>query len=261
LTDPSSAPGLQLPDSQQLSGSLQPSPRDRSKRRVRQVLVRTSSENLSGFLTIPSSPLGLVLFAHGSGSSRHSPRNRAVAQVLVESGFATLLFDLLTPAEDASGPLSCSHRLNLDLLSERLVGAIDWLSSLPNFDQLPLGLFGASTGAAACFKAAVERPARVCAIVSRGGRPDLAFDVLAEVQSPTLLIVGSQDVDVLELNAWAASFLQTTHALQVIPGSGHLFQEPGCLEQAACSARDWFLAQMPLAQHGTSPPVPFSEFA
>jgi len=260
LTDPSSAPGLQLPDSHQLSGSLERSPRDRSKRRVQQVLVRTSSENLSGFLTIPSGLLGLVMFAHGSGSSRHSPRNRAVAQVLVESGFATLLFDLLTPAEDASGPLSCSHRLNLDLLSERLVGAIDWLSSLSNFDQLPLGLFGASTGAAACFKAAVERPARVRAIVSRGGRPDLAFDVLADVQSPTLLIVGSQDVDVLELNAWAASFFQTTHALQVIPGAGHLFQEPGCLEQAAFSARDWFLAQMPRAQHGTSPPVPFSEF-
>lgn len=260
MTDSSRAPGLQLPQSRHLSGLPQVSPRVRPRRRAQQVLVRASSEHLSGFLTIPPSPLGLVLFAHGSGSSRHSPRNRAVAEVLVESGFGTLLFDLLTPAEDPPGTLSCSHRFNLDLLSERLVGAIDWLSSLSNFDQLPLGLFGASTGAAACFKAAVERPARVRAIVSRGGRPDLAFDVLAAVQCPTLLIVGSQDVDVLELNAWAASYLQATHALQVIPGASHLFQEPGCLEQAACSARDWFLAQMSRGHHGATTPLPLSEF-
>lgn len=219
--------------------------RVRSRYRPQHVLVRTPACHLSGFLTLPSSPFGLVVFAHGSGSSCHSPRNRAVAEFLVRAGLGTLLFDLITPPEDTPNPSSCSQHFDLDLLSDRLVGAIDWVSSLPHIEALPLGLFGSSTGAAACLKAAVVRPARVWAIVSRGGRPDLAFDVLAAVQCPTLLIVGSQDVDVLELNAWAASYLQTTHALQVIPGASHLFQEPGCLDQAASLALDWFRAHMP----------------
>lgn len=208
------------------------------------VRVSSAGQDLPGILTLPDGARGLVLFAHGSGSSRHSPRNRSVAEMLAHSGFATLLFDLLTSMEDGAIGHGYSHRFDLELLSERLVGAIDWASDQEALRALPLGLFGASTGTAACLKAAVARPQLVKAIVSRGGRPDLAFDVLAAVRSPTLLLVGSQDVDVLELNAWAAAHLHTTHALKVIPGAGHLFEEPGCLEQAASYARDWFQAQL-----------------
>jgi dienelactone hydrolase len=210
----------------------------------RQVVVLSAGAQLPGLLAMPKQPKGLVMFAHGSGSSRHSPRNRTVAKVLVQGGLATLLFDLLTEEEDQPKEQMRSKRFDIELLTARVIGAIDWLASQEPLATLPLGLFGASTGSAACLRAAAARPQQVRAIVSRGGRPDLAFDVLAAVRSPTLLIVGSNDVDVLELNAWAASHLQTTHAIKVVAGGGHLFEEPGCLEEAARLAMEWFQAQL-----------------
>jgi pimeloyl-ACP methyl ester carboxylesterase len=200
---------------------------------------------------MPQQPTGLVIFAHGSGSIRHSPRNRGVAKQLVQGGLATLLFDLLTEAEEEPTRQTRPRRFDIDLLTERMIGAIDWLTSQKPLAHLPLGLFGASTGSAACLRAAVARPQQVRAIVSRGGRPDLAFDVLAAVRSPTLLIVGSHDVDILELNAWAASHLQTSHAIKVVAGAGHLFEEPGCLEEVARLARDWFQTQLGAGLHGS----------
>ena len=211
---------------------------------TRQVVVPSAGAQLPGLLAMPAHPNGLVVFAHGSGSSRHSPRNRAVAKNLVQGGLATLLFDLLTEDEDRPNEQMRSKRFDIELLTERVVGAIDWLATQKPLAHLPLGLFGASTGSAACLRAAASRPKQVRAIVSRGGRPDLAFDVLAAVRSPTLLIVGSRDVDVLELNAWAASHLQTSHAIKVVAGAGHLFEEPGCLEEAARLAREWFQTQL-----------------
>ena len=222
-----------------------PHPRPRAHRMVtRQVVVPSAGAKLPGLLAMPAHPTGLVVFAHGSGSSRHSPRNRAVAKQLVQGGLATLLFDLLTEDEDQPHGQMRSKRFDIELLTARMVGAIDWLSSQEPLAPLPLGLFGASTGSAACLQAAAARPQRVRAIVSRGGRPDLAFDVLAAVRSPTLLIVGSDDLDVLELNAWAASHLQASHAIKVVAGAGHLLEEPGCLEEAARLAREWFQTQL-----------------
>ena len=211
---------------------------------MRQVVVPSAGAQLPGLLAMPAQPSGLVVFAHGSGSSRHSQRNRAVAKHLVSGGLATLLFDLLTEDEDQPHGQMRSKRFDIELLTARMVGAIDWLATQKPLAHLPLGLFGASTGSAACLRAAAARPRQVRAIVSRGGRPDLAFDVLAAVRSPTLLIVGSHDVDVLELNAWAASHLQTSHAIKVVAGAGHLFEEPGCLEEAARLAREWFQTQL-----------------
>ena len=211
---------------------------------TRQVVVPSAGAQLPGLLAMPAHPTGLVVCAHGSGSSRHSPRNRAVAKHLVKGGLATLLFDLLTEDEDRSNVQMRSKRFDIELLTERMIGAIDWLASQEPLAHLPLGLFGASTGSAACLRAAAARPQQVRAIVSRGGRPDLAFDVLAAVRSPTLLIVGSNDIDVLELNAWAASHLQTSHAIKVVAGAGHRFDEPGCLEETARLARDWFKIQL-----------------
>jgi pimeloyl-ACP methyl ester carboxylesterase len=211
---------------------------------TRQVVVSSAGAQLPALLAMPAQPSGLVVFAHGSGNSRHSPSNRAVAKHLVQGGLATLLFDLLSEDEDRPNGQMRSKRFDIELLTARLIGAIDWLATQEPLAQLPLGLFGSSTGSAACLRAAAARPQRVRAIVSRGGRPDLAFDVLAAVRSPTLLIVGSHDVDVLELNAWAASRLQTSHAINVVAGAGHLFEEPGCLEEAARLAREWFQTQL-----------------
>ena len=211
---------------------------------TRQVVVPSAGAQLPGLLAMPAQPSGLVVFAHGNGSSRHSPRNRAVAKHLVSGGLATLLFDLLTEDEDQPHGQMRSKQFDIELLTARMVGVIDWLATQKPLAHLPLGLFGASTGSAACLRAAAARPQQVRAIVSRGGRPDLAFDVLAAVRSPTLLIVGSHDVDVLELNAWAASHLQTSHAIKVVAGAGHLFEEPGCLEEAARLAREWFKTQL-----------------
>jgi len=196
---------------------------------------------LAGVLALPPDPIGVVLSAHGSGSSRHSPRNQAVAAALREAGVATLLLDLLTPAEDAL----YRNRFDIDVLAGRLHAAARWLGTDPLSTPLPLGLFGASTGAAAALRVAADsgsgRVANLAAVVSRGGRPDLAGMALAKVLAPTLLIVGGADTEVLELNRQAFASLSCEKALEVVPGAGHLFEEAGALEQVAEMASDWFV--------------------
>ncbi|WP_065966886.1 dienelactone hydrolase family protein [Streptomyces sparsogenes] len=196
---------------------------------------------LVGDLVVPRGARGAVAFAHGSGSSRHSPRNRAVAEVLRRAGLGTLLFDLLTVEEERVDAITAEHRFDIPLLGRRLVAAVDWLGGHPATAALPVGLFGASTGAAAALVAAAERPDRVRAVVSRGGRPDLAGGALSRVRAPVLLVVGGDDREVLRLNEQAAAMLAAPHAVHVVPGATHLFEEPGTLEQAAEAARDWFL--------------------
>jgi dienelactone hydrolase len=195
---------------------------------------------LQGDLVVPEGATGIVLFAHGSGSSRHSPRNRLVAATLNEAGFGTLLIDLLTPDEEAADRRTGHLRFDIGLLARRLAGTIDWLRASPGVERLRIGLFGASTGAAGALVAAAERPADVAAVVSRGGRPDLAGHALRRVRAPTLLIVGGADALVLELNRRALAALAGEKRLVVIPGATHLFEEPGALEQVARLAADWF---------------------
>jgi dienelactone hydrolase len=210
----------------------------------RTVLVPTGPVTLEATLTVPRPASGIVLFAHGSGSGRHSPRNRYVAQVLSEAGLATLLLDLLTRAEEAVDLRTAHLRFDIGLLAQRLVGATDWVVASPETSQLPVGYFGASTGAGAALVAAAERPAIVQAIVSRGGRPDLAGAALGHVTAPTLLIVGGNDEPVIELNQLAQAQLRTESQLVIVPGATHLFEEPGALEEVARLARDWFLAYL-----------------
>lgn len=195
---------------------------------------------LTGTLAVPPAPAGLILFAHGSGSSRHSPRNRFIAQILNNAGFATLLLDLLTPEEEELDRMTGHLRFDIPRLAERLVAATDWLSAEPDLGTLPIGYFGASTGAAAALVAAADRPERVRAIVSRGGRPDLAGAALYRVQAPTLLIVGGHDPVVLTLNHSAMERLQAVAELEVVPGATHLFEEPGMLEEVGRLATGWF---------------------
>ena len=195
---------------------------------------------LEGNLNIPENPRGVVLFAHGSGSSRHSPRNQFVAQVLHKAGFATLLIDLLTAGEEEQDWQTGHLRFNIDLLSQRVEGATNWLTTNPATANLKIGYFGASTGAAAALVAAAEHPLTVGAVVSRGGRPDLAGSALTAVQAPTLLIVGSKDTQVIELNRMALSLLKGEKQIEIIPGATHLFEEPGALEQVAQLASQWF---------------------
>jgi dienelactone hydrolase len=202
--------------------------------------VPVGGVEVTGDLTVPADALGVVLFAHGSGSSRHSPRNRAVAGQLNAAGFGTLLLDLLTAEEDLIDARTAHLRFDIALLAERLAGAIDWLAARDEPGDLPLGLFGASTGAAGALVAAAERPARVRAVVSRGGRPDLARDALDRVAAPTLLIVGGLDEAVLKVNRQAAARLRVEHEVSVVPGATHLFEEPGALEQVAGLAAGWF---------------------
>jgi dienelactone hydrolase len=197
--------------------------------------------SLSGFLAVPEHAKGLVVFAHGSGSSRFSRRNRFVAEILNEAGIATLLFDLLTPGEEDIDQSTREFRFNIDLLTDRLIGVIDWVIGETAIAALPLGLFGASTGAAAALGAAAARADKVAAVVSRGGRPDLALPHLAQFKAPTLLIVGGEDTVVIELNQQAAAQLLIEHRLEIIPGATHLFEEPGKLEQVANLACAWFL--------------------
>jgi dienelactone hydrolase len=206
----------------------------------RAVTVEVNGVALDGDLTVPDGVSGLVAFAHGSGSSRRSPRNRYVAGVLHEAGLATLLFDLLTPAEEEIDLRTRHLRFDIALLAERLIGATDWLASQPETSEPALGYFGASTGAAAALVAAAERP-RAAAVVSRGGRPDLAGDALERVRAPTLLIVGGRDEVVLDLNHQAMARMSAPVELEVVPGATHLFEEPGALEAVARLARDWFL--------------------
>lgn len=199
---------------------------------------------LDGDLTIPDQAGGVVLFAHGSGSSRHSPRNRAVAVVLNGRRLATLLVDLLTADEERIDARGGRLRFDIGLLAERLVGILGWLGARPETAALPTGLFGASTGAGAALVAAAIRPDTVRAVVSRGGRPDLAGPVLAEVNAPTLLIVGERDVQVLELNERARRSMRAPVELRIIPGATHLFEEPGALEQVAELAAGWFATHL-----------------
>jgi pimeloyl-ACP methyl ester carboxylesterase len=192
---------------------------------------------LSGTLSRPRNALGLIVFAHGSGSSRFSPRNTAVARALNTQGFATLLFDLLTPDEEADR----SNVFDIALLADRLVDVVHWLGNQePEIAVLPVGLFGASTGAAAALVAAERLPDRIAAVVSRGGRPDLAGDSLDNVRAPTLLIVGGDDVGVIELNEEALARLPGPKALEIVPGATHLFPEPGALEAVISHAGRWF---------------------
>jgi putative phosphoribosyl transferase len=195
---------------------------------------------LEGCLNIPDNAKGVVLFVHGSGSSRHSPRNQQVAEVLRVAGIATLLIDLLTPQEERIDIQTAQLRFDIRLLTQRLVGIIDWLAQNADTRGLPIGLFGASTGAAAAFAAAAQRANRVAAIVARGGRPDLAGPLLATVTAPSLLVVGGNDLPVIMINREAFSQLHTEKRLEIVPGAGHLFREPGTLAQVSRLAREWF---------------------
>jgi putative phosphoribosyl transferase len=200
--------------------------------------------NLTGDLTIRGDARGIVLFAHGSGSSRRSPRNRDVAEQLRERGLATMLIDLLTPDEGRADEMDRHLRFDIGLLAERLEGVTRWLGEEPSTKALPLGLFGASTGAAAALVAAAHLPGQVGAVVSRGGRPDLAGSALGDVEAPTLLIVGGRDDVVLDLNREALDHLGGDTRLEVVPEATHLFEEPGALEQVADLAGAWFLQHL-----------------
>jgi len=204
------------------------------------VTVHAGEVALEGALSIPERAEGVVLFAHGSGSSRFSPRNRFVAAFLNQGGLGTLLLDLLTAEEQEIDERSGALRFDIDLLSRRLVGVVDWASTHPDMRHLPIGIFGASTGAAAALNAAADRPQRVAAVVSRGGRPDLAMAALPAVRAPTLLIVGGLDGVVIDMNRRAAAQLACEHRLEIVPGATHLFEEPGKLEEVARLAREWF---------------------
>ncbi len=196
---------------------------------------------LEGDLSVPERAGGVVLFAHGSGSSGHSPRNRYVAEVLQDAGLATLLIDLLTADEERLDVQTAHLRFDIRMLTERLVGVTDWLNGLPDIGHLRVGYFGASTGGGAALVAAVERSQAIGAVVSRGGRPDLAGPALPRVQAPTLLIVGGNDVPVIAMNQQAMAELRAEKQLAIVPGATHLFEEPGALEEVARLARDWFL--------------------
>jgi len=213
----------------------------RTEAEERTVDVRVANFTVEGTLAIPRAAQGLVLFAHGSGSSRHSPRHRLVAAALREVGLATLLLDLLTPAEEAVDQRTGAYRFDVGLLASRLVGAAGWLSAFPDTRRLNLGYFGASTGAAAALVAAAEEPASVSAVVSGGGRPDLAGPALNRVLAPTLLIVGAEDdAPVIDQNREALAALPGVKQLELVPNATHLFAEPGALEAVALLAREWF---------------------
>jgi putative phosphoribosyl transferase len=201
------------------------------------VHIPVEGTDLEGRLFLPGPASGIVVFAHGSGSSRHSPRNRFVASELQEAGLGTLLLDLLSPGEE----LNRANVFNVELLAGRLGAATDWLGSRPDAESGRVGYFGASTGAAAALLAAADADGRIGAVVSRGGRPDLAGAKLGLVRAPTLLIVGSADHQVVELNREAQALMRCTNRLELVPGATHLFEEPGTLEKAAALARDWFV--------------------
>lgn len=209
-----------------------------------EVWVASGSINLEGILTIPDNARGIVLFAHGSGSSRLSPRNHYVAEVLNEAGFATLLFDLLTPFEEQTDKQTKKLCFNITFLAERLIDATEWVAQNPDVHHLKIGYFGASSGAAAALVAAAELPQAIGAVVSRGGRPDLAGSSLPNVQTPTLLIVGENDGPVIDSNNNALLRLGGEKKLEIVPGATHLFEEPGALEEVARMASDWFVQHL-----------------
>jgi putative phosphoribosyl transferase len=212
-------------------------------------LIRLSAGpvTLEGNLSLPDAAQGVVLFAHGSGSSRHSPRNRFVAQQLQAAGLATLLIDLLTADEEAIDMRTRSLRFDIGLLAERLLAATDWLAKEPETRDLRIGYFGASTGGGAALVAAADRPQAVGAVVSRGGRPDLAGAALQRVRTPTLLIVGGNDVPVIGMNREAMKQMTAETRLEIVPGATHLFEEAGALEEVARLAREWFERYLPAA--------------
>lgn len=210
----------------------------------RTISLRAGDTELEGTLGVPADAKGIVLFAHGSGSSRFSSRNRYVARVLRDAGLATLLLDLLSPAEERIDEVTRQHRFDIGLLARRLVATIDWLSDQPETADLSVGMFGASTGGGAALVAAAERPGRVDAVVSRGGRPDLAGDALSRVRAPTLLIVGERDDVVIDLNEQARRQMTAPVEIVIIPGATHLFEERGALESVATVARDFLLSYL-----------------
>lgn len=212
------------------------------------IQIPTGGLELDGSLAFPQAAVGLVMFAHGSGSSRHSPRNRHVAAMLHERGLATLLFDLLTADEERIDELDATLRFDVEMLAERLVGATESVVTSGRARGLPLGYFGGSTGAAAALIAAARRPALIAAVVSRGGRPDLAIGSLATVRAPTLLIVGGADTRVLQANRDAAARMTAPHQIEVIAGASHLFEEPGALDEVAQLAGSWFLTHFAAAR-------------
>ncbi len=217
------------------------------------VTIPAAGVELAGDLIAPPDAAGLVIFAHGSGSSRHSPRNRFVAGILNEAGLATLLFDLLTEAEEIAEARTRHLRFDIELLSARLIATVEWMAQRDEATaRLPIGLFGASTGAAAALVASARRGDLIRAVVSRGGRPDLAGDALPKVRAPTLLIVGERDQQVLALNEQAAGRMTVTKRIAIVPGATHLFEESGALEEAADLARTWFVEHLTLA--GTDAP-------
>lgn len=212
--------------------------------------MRVDAGTVHGDLTVPADATGVVVFAHGAGSSRHSPRNTAVARSLRNAGLATLLFDMLTEEEERGEQAGNALRFDVSLLAGRLRRMLDELDGRRDTHNLGCGLFGASTGAAAALTTASEAPGQVRAVVSRGGRPDLAGAALESVNCPTRLIVGGKDTDVLRLNEQAAERLDAPHDLRVVPGASHLFEEQGTLEQVADLARDWFITHLaPLEPH------------
>ena len=208
---------------------------------MNEVQIHAGRTVLSGNLTVPEKAVALVLFAHGSGSSRYSPRNQFVARTLNDAGLATLLFDLLTPEEEAIDMRTREHRFNIGLLAERLVHATRWAKQQEETRDLRIGYFGSSTGGGAALVATAELQHDVGAVVSRGGRPDLAGDALPNVQAPTLLIVGGNDDVVIELNEMARDQMRCEVKLEIVPGATHLFEEPGTLEKVAKLASDWFV--------------------
>jgi dienelactone hydrolase len=214
------------------------------EREERVVRVPAGSATLEGNLAIPEAARGVVLFAHGSGSSRRSPRNRYVARLLNDAKLATLLVDLLTPDEEAIDMRTGHLRFDIGLLAERLIDATDWLTELAETAPLRVGYFGASTGGGAALVAAAARPEAVGAVVSRGGRPDLAGPALERVRAPALLIVGGNDLAVIEMNRAALARIRAEKRLAIVPGATHLFEEPGALDEVARLAREWFLRHL-----------------
>lgn len=208
------------------------------------IVIESRGFALEGMLAVPEPAIGIVAFAHGSGSSRFSRRNQQVARALNAAGLATLLFDLLSSEESRRDELTAEFRFDIELLARRLDDAADWISRDQRTLALPIGLFGASTGAAAALITATHRPQQVKAVVSRGGRPDLAGEALAAVRAPTLLIVGGNDSQVIELNRSAARRLRCEHQLIVVPEATHLFEEPGKLEEVSWLATDWFRSHL-----------------
>jgi len=210
----------------------------------RNVLVETADVRLEGTLGLPGNAPGVVVFAHGSGSSRFSARNRFVARVLRDAGLGTLLIDLLSPEEEKVDEITRHLRFDIQMLADRVTATIDWLGTEPQASGLRVGLFGASTGGGAALVAAAARPDHVGAIVSRGGRPDLATDALPRVQAPTLLLVGGLDDVVLSLNERAMRSMRGDVKLEIVPGASHLFEEKGALDRVAALARDWFVRHL-----------------